>query len=180
MKEELKLMLVLRPTKIIENPLDLFSVSDSNLSGGYWFDFEYDPYNDPDNLDKSIDDELVDGYEVNIFESVPQSVSKASDYLPKFIVDKKFLSKSFIGDRNPGDVGLLTMITNKGSIVADSKFSEETTRDFFPSIYAFYTNFKNGNFDINDFKYPLDVDGVDKLMNLLIKTSRDLKINDIL
>jgi len=174
MKEELKLMLVLRPTKVSSVPLDLFSV---NHDEQYWSDFEYNP------TDIDTEDKLVDGYEVNIFEPLPQSVSNIDEYLPSFTVDKKFLSKSFIGDRNPGDVGLLTMTFGKGSITADSKFSKETMNDFFPSIYAFYTNFENLYFshpeDISavHFKYPLDMDGVHKIYNLLLATNRELKIN---
>lgn len=172
MKEELKLMLVLRPTKVSSVPLDLFSDSDDYQ---YWSDFEYDP--------NDAEDKLVDGYEVNIFEPsqriyapLPQSVSNIDEYLPAFTVDKKFLSKSFIGDRKPGDVGLLTMTFGKGSITADSKFSKETMNDFFPSIYAFYTNFKNLHFS-HHFKYPLDMDGAHKIFHLLVETNRELKIN---
>lgn len=182
MKEELKLMLVLRSTMVSSVPFDLFSTNDDQ----YWSDFEYDP-NDI-NLSS---DKFIDGYEVNIFEPVPQSVSKIDEYLPLFTVDKKFLSKSFIGDRKPGDVGLLTMTFDKGSITADSKFSEETMNDFFPSIFAFYTKNRgervnsqvDWKFDysmVNNFKYPLNAEGIDRVINLLIKTNRDLKINTII
>lgn len=169
MKEELKIILILRPIKVSPMSfLNLFSVSDKD---GLWFDFEYE-------LDLP-EDRLVDGYEVNIFESIPQSLPK-SNYSPKFSVEKKFLLKSFIGDRNPGDVGLLSLTTNLGSITAEYKFSKETMNNLFPLVYSFYINVNNGDFNSRDLKYPLGKEGLSKLMDLLTVTNRDMKINGIL
>lgn len=179
-----QIILILRPIMVSGTNLDLIG---QKISEDQYDDFEYDPNKLPWNDRELVS--FVDGYEVNVFDQkiTPKLHNNSDLSIPHTIfsnglcVEKKFLSKSFIGDRKPGDVGILRRIYTGSGILTECFFSDDTMSDFFPIIYDFYKKiYINGNLYTTDIKYPLEKEGLQKMMDLLTNINRDIKINKIL
>lgn len=157
--------LILRKTKIENDPLSLISFSDSHSSYVY-DDFEYEPDEE--------DNSLVDGYEVNVFEYVPISVTKSIEYIPQFKVRKEFLPKSLIGNASEGDIGVMKEDIKSGSVTCKFTISDNLFREHYQSIYLHYKNLleMNQRFRINN-------DNVNRLISLLVSSNRNKQIETI-
>lgn len=153
--------LILRKIKIKNDPLSLVSFSDSHSSYVY-DDFEYEP---------DEEDILVDGYEVNIFECIPISVTKSIKYIPQFKVRKEFLPNSLIGNASEGDIGVMEEDIKSGSVTCKFTISDKLFREHYQSIYLHY---------IDKSKYTImNNDNVSKIISLLISANRNKQIETI-
>jgi hypothetical protein len=150
--------LILRELKINYHPLDLISVSEDYI----YNDLEYEPDEDED---------LVDGYEVNIFEYKPVTKISSKDYIPEFIVKKEFLPKSLIGNASEGDIGIMEEVNKNGSITYKFMINNDLFREYYESIYLHYLEVVK----INN-RFSLVNHAANKILSILVSANRNKQI----
>ena len=164
--EVIRPFLILRKLKIESNPLDFFS---SNADHDYEYrDYEYD-----DCEEYREDGEVyVDGYEVNIFDTKKQSIRSMDTYFPEYEVSKKFLDVQFMGNRNPGDIGIFVDKYNIGCVESKCFFTTDIHDEYFPIIKNYYENQSHYTFDYEDSRK--------RILNLLLSSNRDKRIDKLI
>jgi hypothetical protein len=165
-REVIRPFLILRKIKIESNPLDFFSSNEH--------DYEYRDYEYQEDAEKYAEDGevYVDGYEINIFDTKKQSIRSMDTYFPEYEVSKKFLDVYFMGNRNPGDIGIFVDKYNIGHVESKFFFTTDIHDQYFPIIKNYYENQSH---------YTLDYEESRKrILNLLLVSNRDKRINKLI
>lgn len=155
--------LILRRLKIERDPLAAFSTSDSHNDKELWPDFEYDG-----------DENGEDGYEINFFETTKQTVSKNRPYEPIYKVTKKYLGASFIGNRQPGEIGEMDCDYKRNGATYSCKFSDDITGYYMGIVKEHYESCKTCLI-----KPQIETDP-DKVLSLILPTIRDNRITQVI